>query len=335
MTFALHSWLWLLPALILGVGFFLAWGSRRRAALLHALLNTPLREQLLASLDRRRRVLKQILFVLGLAFLALALARPQWGREQVKLERTGVDLILAFDVSRSMLAEDVDGTNRLAAARDAVMTLIDHMGGDRVGLVGFAGEAFLASPLTRDHAAVARALAALNPTAVSEPGSDFAKAIARAREGFERGSEGRRLLLLLSDGEQLQGDAAAAARAAAAAGVSVHCVGVGSAGGARLPGSGGFQRNAFGREVISRLDEQVLQQIATAGRGQYVRLPDRDSRALVEWFDRVSVGLPKTTETQELADPRERFQWPLAAALTLLGGEWLLGERRRKKETKS
>jgi len=119
MTFALYVWLWLLPALVIGVAVFLAWSWRRRAALLQVMLDTPLHDQLLASLDRRRRFLKQILFVLGLAFLALALARPQRGREQVKLERTGVDLILAFDVSRSMLAEDVDGTNRLAAARAA------------------------------------------------------------------------------------------------------------------------------------------------------------------------------------------------------------------------
>jgi Ca-activated chloride channel family protein len=179
---------------------------------------------------------------------------------------------------------------------------------------------------------VARALTALNPAAVSEPGSDIAKAIARAREGFERGSEGPQLLLLLSDGEQLQGDAMSAARAAAAAGVAVHCAGVGSPAGARLPGPGGFQKNAFGREVVSRLDEQVLQQTASAGRGVYVRVPGRDSRALVDWFGRASTGLPKTTETQELGDPRERFQWPLAVALTLLGGEWLLGERRRRKE---
>ena len=285
-------------------------------------------------MDRRRRVLKQTLLVLGLSFLALALARPQWGRERVRLERTGVDLIIALDVSRSMLAVDVEGTNRLAAARAAMLKLLDHMGGDRVGLVGFAGEAFLAAPLTRDHTAVARALTALNPATVSEPGSDFAKAIARAREGFERGSEGPRLLLLLSDGEQLQGDALSAARAAVVAGITVHCAGVGSASGARLPGRGGFQKNAFGREVISRLDEHVLQQTATAGHGTYVRIPDRDSRALADWFEQASTGLPKTTETQELGDPRERFQWPLAAALTLLGGEWLVGERRRRKESK-
>ena len=330
MRFEIHLWLWLLPVIALGVIALFVWSHRRRAALLRAALDTPLLAQLTASLDRRKRLLKQVLLVLGVALLALALARPQLGQETVKLERSGVDVVVALDVSRSMLAVDVERTNRLSAARAAVANLLESLGGDRVGLVVFAGEAFLAAPLTRDHSAVERALAAANPAAVSEAGSDFAKAIARAREGFDRGSEGPRLLLLISDGEQLQGDAIAAARAAAADGVSVHCAGIGSAAGARLPTQGGFVKNAFGREVVSRLDERTLQQTALAGGGFYVRLAGRDSSALADWFSRASAGLPKTTETKELGDPHERFQWPLAAALALLGGEWLLGERRRK-----
>jgi Ca-activated chloride channel family protein len=196
--------------------------------------------------------------------------------------------------------------------------------------MAFAGEAFLAAPLTRDHVAVERALAALTPASVSEPGSDLAKAITRAREGFDRGSEGPRLLLLISDGEQLKGDSVAAARAAAAAGITVHCAGVGSAAGARLPAPGSFVRNAFGRDVISRLDERALQQTATAGRGRYVRLAGQDSDALAEWFDLAAAGLPRSTESRDLGEPRERFQWPLAAALFLLGWERCLGERRRR-----
>ena len=335
MKFELHLWLWLLPALVLGLVSLLIWSHWRRAALLGGALATPLLAQLTASLDRRRRWLKQVLLVLGGALLALTLARPQLGRETVKLERSGVDVVVALDVSRSMLAADVEGTNRLAAARMAVLNLLEKLGGDRVGLVVFAGEAFLAAPLTRDHSAVERALASVSPAMVSEPGSDFSKAIARAREGFERGSEGPRVLLLISDGEQLQGDAVTAARAAVAAGVKVHCAGVGSAAGARLPAAGGFVKNAFGREVVSRLDERILQQTASAGSGLYVQLAGRNSRVLVDWFGRASAGLPKTTETKELGDPHERFQWPLTVALVLLGGEWLLSERRRKpKEAK-
>lgn len=329
MKFELPLWLGLLPFLVLGATGLLVWSQRQRHARLRAALATPLLARLTASLDPRRRLAKHVLLVLGVALLALALARPQIGQETVKLERSGVDVLIALDVSRSMLAADVEGTNRLAAARAAVQHLLAKLGGDRVGLAVFAGEAFLAAPLTRDHTAVERALLAASPTMVSEPGSDFAKAIARAREGFERGSEGPRVLLLISDGEQLQGDAPAAARAAAAAGVKVHCAGVGSASGARLPAAGGFVKNAFGREVVSRVDERMLQQVATAGGGYYVPLNGRDSRALPAWFDRTAAGLPRTTETKELGDPHERYQWPLAAALLLLAGEWLLSERRR------
>ena len=332
MKFETHFWLSLLPVLAIGTTLFLLWSDRRRAALLRTAFATPLLPQLTAALDRRRRILKQVLIVAGLAGLALGLARPQWGQERVKIDRTGVDIVLALDASRSMLAADVDGTNRLAAARAAVRNLLDRLGGDRVGLVVFAGEAFLAAPLTRDHVAIERALDSLNSAAVSEPGSDLAKAIARARDAFDRGSEGPRVLLLISDGEQLQGDSATAARAAAAAGVNVHCAGVGSATGARVPAYGSFVRNAFGREVVSRLDERGLQQTASAGRGLYVRLAARDSDALVDWFARASAGLPRSTETRGVGDPRERFQWFLAAALALFGSEWLLGQRRRHKK---
>jgi Ca-activated chloride channel homolog len=329
-TFAAPLWLAFLPVLLGGTALLLRQSHRRRNALLRAALATPLRPHLLASLDPRRRWFKQILVMAALAAITLALARPQWGQDVVKIERTGVDLLLALDVSRSMSASDVEGTNRLAAARAAVRNLLARLGGDRVGLIVFAGEAFVAAPLTRDHVAVERALDSLSSGTVSEPGSDLAKAIARAREGFARGGEGPHVLLLISDGEQLRGDSAAAARAAVAAGIAVHCAGVGSATGARVPAPGGFVRNAFGREVVSRMDERVLQQTASAGRGLYVRVPRGDSDVLADWFARACAGLPRSTEIRELGEPRERFQWPLAAALGLLGGEWLLGERRRR-----
>jgi Ca-activated chloride channel family protein len=323
MSFGAGIWLWLLPGIAAATAAFLAWAARRRAWVLRTAMPTPLLQRLTAGLDRRRRSLKQAAWVGGILLAGLALARPQWGRETVKLERTGVDVLVALDVSRSMLAADVDGTNRVGAARAAIRRLTEALGEDRVGLIAFAGEAFVAAPLTRDHAAVERAVNALNAAAVSEQGSDLAKAIAKAREGFVRGGEGPRALLLISDGEQLQGEAVTAAREAAAAGITVHCAGVGSLAGARIPASAdgyppGYVKNAFGRDVVSRVDEPRLQQIAAAGRGLYVRLAGRNSNALVDWFARASAGLPRTSEQKELGDPRERFQWPLAGALASL-----------------
>lgn len=333
MTWATESWLIAAPLLAFGAALLLSWVERRRRAVLRSMLSTPLLSALTASISQRRRRIKRALLSAALLLFGIALARPQWGRETVEMERTGVDVLIALDVSRSMLAEDVGGTNRLEAAREAVRHLLDRLGGDRAGVIGFAGDAFLAAPLTRDHAAVSRAVKSLDPAAVSEPGSNLAKAITKASEGMKRGSEGPKALLVISDGEQLQGDAAAAARAAFAAGMTVHCAGIGSTAGARIPtapsGSARFVKNAFGREVVSRMDARVLQQTASAGRGLYVRIEGRESEVLAQWFGQASARLPRTTETKDSPDLRERYQWPLGLAFALLLAEWLLGDRRR------
>ena len=310
------------------------WRSARRAQTdLRAAFNTPLLGHLLRSVNWPRRRGKQVLFATGVLALGLSLARPQWGRNEIELERTGVDLVIALDVSRSMLALDAGGTNRLVAATSAIRRLLDEMGGDRVGLILFAGEAFMAAPLTRDHTAVERALDAATPDSISEPGSNLGEAIQRAGESFDRLGHGPCALLVVSDGEQLQGEAIEAAQAAVRAGLRVHTAGVGSATGARVPRRRGetaaFLRNAVGREVVSRRDEQRLQRIATAGEGLYTRVEGADSRALAAWFQRAAAALPRSTEKRVVNEPREQFQWPLAAALALLGLEWLTGDRRR------
>ncbi len=335
MKFGSGPWLAALP-LLLGalLGLWLWSGSRARMALRRA-FDTPLLARLLHSVDPARRRWKQVILAFGFAGLAMALARPQWGRAEIEIERTGVDLVVALDVSRSMLAADAGGTNRLTAATAAIGRLVNGLGGDRAALVVFAGEAFVAAPLTRDHAAVERALASAGPAMVSEQGSNLGEAIKRARESFDRAAQGPRALLVVSDGEQFQGDAVGAAQAAAKEGIRVHTAGVGSGAGARVPRVGwdakGFMRNAMGRDVVSRRDEQQLQRIASAGGGVYTRLEEADSRALVAWFRQASSTLPRTTEKRMVNEPREQFQWPLAVALALLGAEWLVGERRRAK----
>ncbi|MBK9138756.1 MAG: VWA domain-containing protein [Verrucomicrobia bacterium] len=335
MKFAALPWLVATPLLLLGLLTLWVWSAHRGRQTLRAMVASPLREQLLRSVSRARRRWKLALVLVAVTALALALARPGWGRNVIEIERTGVDLIIALDVSRSMLAADADHTNRLTVARTAIGRLVDQLGGDRVGLVVFAGEAYLAAPLTRDHTAFRRALAAADPDAVSEPGSNLGAAIKLAREGFDRASQGPRALLIVSDGEQLQGDALEAARLAWRDGIRVHTAGVGSAVGARVPrrtyAGGGFTRNAQGREVVSRRDDQRLQRISTAGGGAYTRLERRDSAALVEWFQRAAAALPRVAERRTVDEPRERFQWPLAVAFALLCADWLLNDRRRMK----
>lgn len=332
MKFGEPAWLLALPAVLAALAGLWLWSGRRRRQQLRAAFQTPMLDHLTRSVSPARRRGKQLLTAFGVAAVVLALARPHWGRAEIEIECIGVDLVIALDVSRSMLAADAGGTNRLAAATSALRRLLDELGGDRVALLVFAGEPYLAAPLTRDHAALARVLAAAAPWVVSEQGSDLGKAITRARASFDRAAPGPRTLLVVSDGEQLQGDALAAARAAARDGVRVHTAGVGSATGARLPRNAwdrnSVVRNAAGREVVSRRDEAGLQRIATAGGGRYVRVAGPDSAVLVDWFRATTAPLARRTEKRRVDEPREQFQWPLAFALGLLGTAWLLGERR-------
>ncbi len=331
MKFAAPSWLALTLLILAALVILWLWSDRRARTRLQRVFNTPLLARLLRSVNLARRRWKRVLFTLGLVAVGLALARPQWGRNEIELERTGVDLVIALDVSRSMLAADAGSTNRLFAATSSIRRLLEELGGDRAALVVFAGEAFVAAPLTRDHTAVERALESAHPGTVSEQGSNLGEAIKRARESFDRAARGPRALLVVSDGEQLQGDAIEAARAAARDGIHVHTAGVGSAAGARLPRQPGDPQhallNAVGREVVSRRDEQRLERIAVAGQGLYTRIVDAGSGALIEWFRRASAALPRTTEKRTVDEPREQYQWPLAVALALLGCEWALGER--------
>jgi len=335
MKLAAPVWLAVLPLWLAALAILWRWSAARARAALQGAFNTPLLPRLLRSVDPMRRRGKQALFGAGIAALALALARPQWGRSEIEVVHTGVDLVIALDVSRSMLAADAGGTNRLAAAVGAIRRLLEELGGDRIALVTFAGEAFLSAPLTRDHVAIERALGSAGPGTVSRQGSHLGEAIQRAREGFEGGARGPRALLVVSDGEQLEGNAVEAARAAAREGIRVHTAGVGSLAGARVPRwsreTGGFLRNAAGREVLSRRDEQHLQAMALAGGGQYVRIDEPDSRALQTWFRQASASLPRTTEKRATNEPREQFQWPLALTLCLLAAEWRLSDRRRRR----
>ena len=311
------------------------WAAKRARKRLAGVIATRLVDQLLRSVDFRKRHFKAALFALGICALLAAMARPQFGFEPAEVERSSVDFIIALDLSRSMLAEDMEGKTRLAAAKDAIGKLLDRLGADRVGLVAFAGEAFLAAPVTQDHAAVRRNLDALDTSAVAKPGSDMAVAIKLAQKTFENGKYESKALVVVTDGEELQGDAVVAARDAALKGMSVFAIGVGSASGARVPmkkeGALAFARNEFGNEVVSRLNERVLRQVAASGRGMYEVL-GKDGEGLETIRKKGLDPLKKSKMTWASKDPREYFQWPLALAIALLFAEVLVNERRKRGE---
>jgi Ca-activated chloride channel family protein len=309
------------------------WASRRTRSRLEGLIALRLREQLVRSVDFAKRRWKAVLFGFGLCALCVALARPQSGFVTTQVERASVDFLIALDLSRSMLAADVNGKPRLEAASAAISRLLNVLGSERVGLVGFAGEAFLAAPITQDHASLRRNLEALGTESTAREGSDIAAAIKLGQKTFEVGNFESRALVIITDGEELQGDAVIAAREAARKGLAIFTVGVGSLTGARVPAKSEsgvkFAHNEFGREVISRLNERVLRQVAASGGGSYEALGENGDGLIAVWQNGLK-PLAKGTRAKISKDRRELFQWPLALAVGLLFAEMLINERRKR-----
>lgn len=337
MKFHVPLWLWAGCALLpLCIALFFN-GARRSRERLAGVVAPRLRESLMRSVDFGKRRVKTALLLLALALLLVGLSRPQLGFLPMEVERNSVDFFLALDLSRSMLAEDVEGKSRLETVRPAIMDLLERAGSDRIGLIAFAGEAFVAAPITEDHESVRRTLSALDTSSIAKPGSDLAAAIKLAQKTFEAGEYESKALVLLTDGEELQGDSVIAAREAAAKGMNIFTVGVGSAAGGRIPDRKGdgplkFAKNEFGREVLSRLNERALQQVAASGRGFYEPL-GKGGEGLLATYRRGLQPLGHATRTKPSKDMHEYFPWPLGLATLLLLAEMLISERRRAKRS--
>ncbi len=312
------------------------WAARARSKRLNAIVAPRLREQLTRSVNLVRRRAKAGLFAAGVIALLFALARPQLGLRFKEVERNSVDFIIALDLSRSMLAEDAgEGTSRLNAAKSQIAAFLDTLGEDRVGLIAFAGEAIVAAPVTQDHEAVKRNLAALDTKSLAKQGTDIAAAIKLAEKTFASGDFESKAVVFVTDGEELQGDAVIAARAASSKGMSVFTVGVGTTKGTKIPQKDQprdvavrFAKNEFGREVLTRLNERMLQQIASNGHGFFEPL-GKDAAGLHDVYDRGLQPLGHGTRLKPSDDLLERFQWPLAIAIGLFLTECMLNERRR------
>lgn len=334
MNFAFPPALAIAAAVIPVSAILFLWKMRWTERQLSGVVAPRLREQLTSSIDWWKRRVKAVLFVMAFILTLIAIARPQWGFQTVAVDRMGADFFIGLDLSRSMLAEDAGGKSRLEAAKEAIGKLLDQLKrGDRVGLVVFAGEPFIALPITQDHEAVRRALATLEPEEIALQGSNLAAAIRLIQQSFGVGNYETKAVVLISDGEQLQGDAVILARDAARSGIHIFTVGVGSAAGARIPekqqnGSIGFVKNEFGNEVISRLNARVLQQIAANGGGNYVAIGE-GGQGLLAVYERGLLPLREEKREKPTREPGEYFQWPLALAIAVFLGEMLVSERRK------
>ena len=314
-----------IPALVT----FLAWAARRRRRALEAFVAAGLLPAVAPDLDPRRRRLSGALLALAALLLVVALGGPMWGFHWQEVRREGIDLVLAIDTSRSMLAPDVKPT-RLARAKLAIQDLLGQLAGDRVALVAFAGTAFLQCPLTVDYGVATQSLDAIEVGIIPRGGTNLAAAIDAGLEAFEGRQGKHQALVLITDGEGHEGEAREAAKRAAERGVKIYTVGIGTPEGELIPvESGGYLKDRSGQVVKSRLGEELLQAIAVESGGVYLHASPT-SFGLAELY-RDYIG---TMEKRELATTLERrfahrFQIPLAAAFVLLLLEPLIGERRR------
>jgi len=278
---------------------------------------------------RTPATLRTVLRWIGLSLLVLALARPQLGRQAKDLARTGRDIIVTLDLSRSMGATDVGGT-RLRLAKRLAWQLASARPGDRIGLVIFGGAGFLQLPPTSDLAAFQLFLDAASPDDIGDPSTNLVAGLKVAERALRREgtAAGSRAVILLTDGERSEGAIDPILELYSRAKLPVFAVGIGSAEGARVPNDSGdatgpWHVDDIGRPIISRLDEEVLKAVALASGGSYARY---DDRAALEVMTRALVNLEaRTLATQQATEPKERYQWPLFVAIALLLIDSLLG----------
>ena len=334
MNFGAPGWFWALLVIPLAVLLFVR-AENRSAARLREFVSERLLPNLARTVDRRRRKLRFAFILLGMALAITALAKPRWGYIYEDVKRKGLDLIFAVDTSRSMLSNDVP-PSRLQRVKLAAQDLLNELQGDRVGLIAFAGRAFLQAPLTIDYAAAVEALNDLDTNTIPEGGTNISAAIDLAVQTYGKSAIGNRALIIFTDGEELSGDAMKTAKAAADAGVRIFTVGIGTPEGSLIPlngegGSTAFVKDPNGQVVKSKLDEKRLKEIAETTNGFYIHLEDgpRTMRTLFqEGLAKMQAG---DIDERMSRRPIERYQWPLGAALLFFGAAFLFRERKRER----
>ncbi|HMD67902.1 MAG TPA: VWA domain-containing protein [Chitinivibrionales bacterium] len=333
MRFGNTAFFWLMFCIPMLAGLFILAHQWKKAALLR-FAAPDLMRRLTPEKLLQQQVLKWVLFTGFVFFAVIALAQPRFGVKTEVVERKGVDVIVALDISRSMLAEDI-APNRLERAKLEIAKLIDLLRGDRVGIVVFAGESFIQCPLTLDYGAAKMFLSVITTEWVQTQGTAIDQAINQSVEAFRAQKSKSRVLIILSDGEENEGDAASAAAKAALLGVKIYTVGLGAEGGAPIPlnkgkGNISYKKDAAGNLVMTRLNPLMLEKIAGEGHGRYFHAGTAlDMPAIY--------GEITKLEKNELGTDRmnifeEQYQVFLAIALFFLLLEFLVPEVVKSKQ---
>ena len=306
-----------LPALMV----FVRWALARRAASVQRIGDQVLVERLSEAASRKMRIFRLVLWFVGVALIIVALSRPQWGSDIEIVEQRGVQVMVALDISRSMLAQDVKPT-RLGRAKLEISDLISRLDGDEVGIVLFSGASFIQFPLTSDYATARTYLNHASPDSITRQGTVIAEAIETAMAGFSHQRAGQKIIVIMTDGENHEGDPITAAQQAAEEGVVIYTVGFGSPDGEPLPeydeqgNITGYRRDTQGGVITSKLDEGALQQIAEKGGGRYFRAAE--SGAIAGLLDQIQSFQDQSLQSEFNQRKVERFQLFLLAGLLSL-----------------
>ena len=321
------TYLYLLLLLPLLAAFYLYSNYKRRKAI--RLFGDPqLMAQLMPSVSKYRPDVKFWLVFVAIALFALLLARPQFGSKLETVERKGVEVIIALDISNSMLAQDVQ-PSRLEKAKMLVSKLVDGMENDKIGLIVFAGDAFTQLPITSDYISAKMFLESINPSLISKQGTAVGAAIDLATRSFTPQEGVGRAVVLITDGENHEGGAVEAAKAAAEKGIQVNVLGVGLPGGAPIPieGTNDFRRDGDGNVIVTRLNEAMCQQIAADGKGIYVRV-DNTNSAQKSIGQEINKMAKTDVESKVYTEYNEQFQSVAWIILLLLLAELLILNRK-------
>ena len=270
--------------------------------------------------------------MIAFAFLALALADPQTGSKMEKVERRGIDVMIALDVSNSMLAEDIR-PSRLERAKQAISKLIDRLDGDRIGIIVFAGKAYNQLPITTDYGAAKMFLSAINTDIVPVQGTAVADAIEMATGSFGQSAHNK-AIIVISDGEDHQGDVLEKTETAAKKGIIVYSVGIGTPEGGPIPVYNGnirtgYKKDRDGTTIITRLDDSLLQRIAAIGKGMYVRITNSEE-SWQKVFDDLNKIQKSELESKQFSDYEDRFQYFIGFSLLFLIFELFIFDKKNQ-----
>lgn len=324
------EFLWALILLpLLGLGFLWRMRVRRRRLNAYAASATMVSVGATFSISKPR--LKAVLWAMAYICLVIGTANPQLGSRMEEARKEGVELMVALDVSNSMRAQDL-APNRLEHAKQAIAQLTQHLQGDRLGIVVFAGEAYVQLPITNDYDAAKLFLDQIDPSMIPTQGTAIGAAIEKCAESFNKKSPLRKAIILMTDGENFEDNAVDATVKAAEAGITVHAVGMGSPDGVPIPEgptgrNQGYKRDGEGNMVVTRLNETMLQEIAAAGKGTYVR-DDNSNSALGRLYDSIGKMEKKVYAGKVYTDYESYFQWFIFISIVLYILEMMLSDRR-------